>query len=179
MQKYFYTNSESLLRTLVIGVLAYAVLILFLRISGKRTLSKLNAFDFVVTVALGSTLATMIVNKSVALADGALAFAVLIGLQFLVTWSSVRVQWVRRFATGEPQLLAYRGEILPAALKSARVTPDELRAAVRANGLADLSELEAVVLETDGSISVVESGGGGKSSLDGVKRSPAVGGELS
>ena len=179
MQKYFFTSTESLVRTAIIGVLAYIVLVLFLRISGKRTLSKLNAFDFIVTVALGSTLATVLLNKSVALADGALAFAVLIGLQFLVTWSSVRLRWVRRLATGEPQLLVYRGEFLPAALKSARITEDEIRAAVRANGLADLSEIEAVVLETDGSISVVQSGGHGASSLDGVKRSPAQGGELS
>lgn len=178
MQKYFYTNNESLLRIAVIGVLAYIVLVLFLRISGKRTLSKLNAFDFIVTVALGSTLATILLNKSVALADGALAFAVLIGLQFLVTWTSVRVDWVRRLATGEAQLLAYRGEMLPAALKLARLTQDEVRAAVRASGLADLSEIEAVVLETDGSISVVKAGGRGASSLDGVKRSPATGGEL-
>jgi uncharacterized membrane protein YcaP (DUF421 family) len=77
-------------------VLAYVVLVVFLRLSGLRTLSKLNAFDLVVTVALGSTLATVLLTKDVALADGALAFALLIALQFVVTWSSVRVGWLRR-----------------------------------------------------------------------------------
>ena len=51
------------------------MLVIFLRLSGKRTLSKMNAFDLVVTVALGSTLATVLLTKDVALADGALAFA--------------------------------------------------------------------------------------------------------
>jgi uncharacterized membrane protein YcaP (DUF421 family) len=84
-----------LFRVLVVGVLAYITFGLFLRLSGKRTLSKMNAFDFVVTVAPGSTLATVLLTEDVALADGALAFALLVGLQFVVTWSSVRARWVR------------------------------------------------------------------------------------
>ena len=51
--------------------IAYAALVLFLRISGKRTLAKLNAFDLVVTVALGSTLSAIILQESIALAKGA------------------------------------------------------------------------------------------------------------
>lgn len=166
----FFAGWESLLRTLVVGVLAYATLVIFLRVSGKRTLSKMNAFDLVVTVALGSTLATVLLSKDVALLDGALAFALLIGLQFAITWSSVRVRWVRQLVTGEPLMLLYRGNVLPAALRKARVTSDELRAAVRVAGLRSLDEADAVVLETDGSFSVVSRGSaGGDSSLEGVR----------
>jgi uncharacterized membrane protein YcaP (DUF421 family) len=155
-----------LLRTVLIGTLAYVALVALLRVSGKRTLSKMNAFDLVVTVALGSTLATVLLSKDVALAEGALAFALLIGLQFVVTWSSVRYRWIRRLITGEPQLLLYRGDLLPRALRQARVTEDEVLAAVRAAGLALRGDAEAVVLETDGSFSVVQRPGGpGASSL--------------
>lgn len=162
---------DSLLRTLVVGVLAYSALVVFLRVSGKRTLSKMNAFDLVVTVALGSTLATVLLARDVALADGALAFALLIGLQFAVTWSSVRARWVRQLATGDPLMLLYRGNILPAALLEARVTEDEVRAAIRSAGLASLDKVHAVVLETDGSFSVVQRDEGGSgSSLAGVNR---------
>lgn len=80
-----FSGWDSLLRILVVGVLAYVALVVFLRVSGKRTLSKMNAFDLVVTVALGSTLATVLLDKDVALAEGASAFALLIGLQFAVT----------------------------------------------------------------------------------------------
>jgi uncharacterized membrane protein YcaP (DUF421 family) len=165
----FFDGWDSLFRTLVVGVLAYIVLISFLRISGKRTLSKMNAFDLVVTVALGSTLATVLLAKDVALAEGVLAFAVLIALQFVVTWSSVRARWVRRLVTGEPRMLLYRGEYLSGALRAARVTEDEIRAAVRAAGLPALEDAEAVVLETDGSFSVVRRTSGKEtSSLDDV-----------
>ena len=56
-------------RTIVVGILAYIALVSLLRVSGKRTLSKMNAFDLVVTVALGSTLATILLSKDVALAE--------------------------------------------------------------------------------------------------------------
>ncbi|HUG76098.1 MAG TPA: YetF domain-containing protein [Burkholderiales bacterium] len=170
MEAIFFSGWDGLLRTLVVGVLAYVVLVGFLRLSGKRTLSKMNAFDLVVTVALGSTLATILLSKDVALAEGALAFALLIGLQFVVTWSSVRARWIRRWVTGEPRMLLYRGECLPAALRSARVTQDEVLAAVRAAGLLALEDAEAVVLETDGSFSVVRRRDGAQaSSLAGMR----------
>jgi uncharacterized membrane protein YcaP (DUF421 family) len=166
-----FSGWENLFRTLIVGVLAYGVLVTFLRISGNRTLSKLNAFDLIVTVALGSTLATVLLSKDVALLDGALAFALLIGIQFAVTWSSVRARWVRQLVTGEPLMLLCHGRFLPAALRRARVTEDEVRAAVRAAGLASLDESEAVILETDGSLSVVRQGAGGnRPSLEGFQQ---------
>lgn len=170
MEPIFFDSWYTLIRTVVIGILAYVSLVIFLRISGRRTLSKMNAFDFVVTVALGSTLATIILNKDVTLAQGALAFALLISMQFIVTWSSVRTRWVKRLVTGEPALLLYRGEYLPDTLRSARVTKEEVRASVRSAGLTALSEVEAVVLETDGSFSVIKQGSDVKnSSLKGVE----------
>lgn len=164
-----YSGWDSMLHTLVVGVLAYVALVVFLRISGKRTLAKLNAFDLIVTVALGSLLATVVMGTEVALAQGALAFLLLIGLQFAVTWSSVRVRWLRRMVTGDPVMLLYRGEFLPAALQQERVTEGEVRAAVRAARVDSLDLVHAVVLETDGSISVVLFGeAGDSSSLTGV-----------
>jgi uncharacterized membrane protein YcaP (DUF421 family) len=169
LNQMFFSGWDTLLRTLVVGVLAYVVLVIFLRISGKRTLSKMNAFDLIVTVALGSTLATILLSRDVALAEGALAFALLIGLQFVVTWTSVRAQWVRDAVTGEPVMLLHNGELLPAALRRARVTEKEMYAAIRAAGVAGLDEARAVVLETDGSFSVVRRDtGAGRSSLESV-----------
>lgn len=170
VERIFFTSWHSLLRTLIIGVLAYVTLVVILRISGNRTLSKMNAFDLVVTVALGSTLASVLLNKSIALAEGALAFALLVALQFIVTWLSVRAIWVRSLVTGEPRMLLYRGEFLPKALRRARVTENEVRAAVRSAGLAFLDDAEAVVMETDGSFSVVRRGtSGDRPSLRGVR----------
>lgn len=170
MEPIFFDNWATLLRTLIIGLAAYVSLIVLLRVSGKRTLSKMNAFDFVITVALGSTLATVLLSKDVTLAQGVLGFALLIAMQFIVTWSSVRISWVRRVVTGEPALLLYHGEFLERALARERVTRDEVRAAVRASGKGALTRIKAVVLETDGSFSVVGDGESGeRASLTGVR----------
>ncbi|MEP7098481.1 MAG: YetF domain-containing protein [Dokdonella sp.] len=171
MEMIFFDGWTSLARTLVIGVVAYIGLVFLLRASGKRTLSKMNAFDFVVTIALGSTLATVLLNRSVPLTDGFAAIALLVAMQFVVTWLSVRVGWLRRFVTGEPQLLFYRGAFLPGPMRSCRVTEAEIRAAIRASGRLDLSQVGAVVFETDASFSIIESAdAASQSSLADVKR---------
>ena len=166
----FFGGWAGLGRTILVGVPAYLTLIVFLRISGKRTLSKMNAFDLIVTIALGSTLATVMLSKEVALVEGGMVFAVLIGLQFLATWLSVRSDSFRHLITGDPQLLLYRGKPLGWALRRARVTRDELLATIRAAGIGHLTEVEAVVLETDGSFTVVKrNDGSGSSSLADVQ----------
>ena len=132
---------------------------LLLRISGKRTLTKLNAFDLVVTVALGSTLATVLLSKSVALAEGVLALALLIFLQYGIAWLSVRSPRFQSFIKAEPTLLVHRGRFLEGAMRAQRITREEVLAAVRASGAAEVGEIAAIVLETDGSISVIPGGG--------------------
>lgn len=156
-------------RTLLVGTLAYVALILLLRISGNRTLSKMNSFDFVVTIALGSTLSAILINKNVTLAQGITAMSLLIGFQFLITWLSVRSRSVSNTVKTEPTLLLRDGEFLPEALKKVRVTEDEVRSAVRKTGVGGLEQVEAVVMETDGNLSVIgKSSSGSLSALDRV-----------
>ena len=170
MEAIFFNGWSVLGRTLLIGMLAYVSLVFMLRVSGKRTLAKMNAFDLVVTVAIGSTLATIVLSRSVALAEGLLALALLIGMQFAISWSSTRIPWLRRVVTGEPRLLLRDGTMLDDALLDARVTREEVRAAVRSAGIGALGDVAAVVLETDGSFSVIAGQpGAALSSLDGVK----------
>ena len=151
----FFDGWDGLLRVALVGTSAYFALLLMLRASGKRTLSKMNAFDFVVTVAFGSTLATVMLSKTVALAEGVLALALLVALQYLITWLSVRSPAVDRLVKSEPALLLRGGEFLRGAMRRARVTEVELLAAVRSHGESELGNVAAVVLETDGSFSVI------------------------
>jgi uncharacterized membrane protein YcaP (DUF421 family) len=141
-----------------------------LRISGNRTLSKMHAFDLVVTVALGSTLATVILSKDVALAEGLTALTLLIGLQFLVAWLTVRSPRFGQVVKADPVLLFYQGRFLKGQLRRSRVVEDEVRAAVREQGIATLDDVEAVVLESDGTFSVVQRSGSSSSALSDLIR---------
>lgn len=166
----FFQDWGGIWRTVVVGVFAYLALLMLLRLSGKRTLSKLNVFDLVVTVALGSTLATILLNQDVALAEGATAFAVLIAMQWLVAKLSVKSQEVGRLVKASPRLLYYRGEFDDEALTDERVTHGEIRQAVRAQGKGSLEKVLAVVMETDGSLSIVSEEG--RALLQDVDRGP-------
>ena len=165
----FVGSAEAIGRTAVVGGAAYAGLVFLLRLTGKRTLSKLNAFDLVVTVALGSTLASILLSRDVSLAQGMLALALLVGLQLLITWSSVHLPWVRAVVTGEPSLVFFRGRMLVDAMRRERVTESEVMAILRMAGDPSPDRVEAVVLETDGSFSVVAQAPEGRSTLRGVR----------
>jgi uncharacterized membrane protein YcaP (DUF421 family) len=145
----FFDSWSALWRTVVVGIAAYAALVLLLRISGKRTLAKLNAFDLIVTVALGSTLATVLLDKSVSLSDSLAAFLLLVGLQYVVAFLSVRSNRIDSLVKSEPSLLLLRGEFLDRTMRRQRVTHREILAALRSSGVANVEDAYAVVLESD------------------------------
>jgi uncharacterized membrane protein YcaP (DUF421 family) len=150
-------NWSDAVRAVISGVVAYTTLVALLRISGKRTVAKWNAFDLIVTVALGSTLASTIVSGTVPVMQGAGAFVVLIALQFAITWASVRVNLIHRVIKAQPALLVREGKLEHETMRRERVTEDEVLTAARRRGFGDLRKVDAIVLETDGSFSVIGS----------------------
>ena len=97
------------------------------------------------------------VIRDVSVSQGIAAFIVLIGLQFVISWLGSRFPSFHGVATGEPALLLRHGEMLHAELLRQRVSTKEVEAAARRAGLNAASEADAVILETDGSFSVVPS----------------------
>lgn len=152
----FETYFDELLRIVLVGTFIYAGLIFLLRISGKRTLSKWNSFDFVVTVAFGSTFATALLSKDISVTEAILAFAVLISLQLLVTWLSVRSKFFHKLVKSQPSIIFSKGQFLEPEMKKKRVTKSEIKAAIRGQGYGSLADIDAVILETDGSFSIIK-----------------------
>lgn len=167
----WFDSWTDLWRIVVVGAAAYATLVVLLRFSGKRTLAKLNAFDLVVTVALGSTLATILLSSRVSWAEGAVALALLAAMQVSAALVSVRVPGGRNVLTAEPKLVLREGRLLTKVMRQERLSESDVRQAVRRTGSGDLGDVAAVVLETDGSMSVIRSAElGDGSALHGVER---------
>jgi uncharacterized membrane protein YcaP (DUF421 family) len=163
---FFFESWYNLGRTVTLTILGFTALITMLRISGKRTLSKLNVFDFVFVVAVGSVFAAMITSKDMTLIDGLAALITLIGIQLLLAEIAARWSLAERIINGEPSLLLSRGKFIPRALKRERVTEEEVRGAIRAKGINRVEDVDAVVLENDGTLTVAwEARGPGRSSL--------------
>jgi|SRR5690625_4090984 len=106
----WFDSWSDITRILIVGAAAYATLIVVLRVTGKRTLAKLNAFDLIVSVALGSILATILIDAAVSWAEGRAAFGILTVLQLAITWTSTRAPRSRSVITANPTLLLRDGE---------------------------------------------------------------------
>ncbi|MEE2815051.1 MAG: DUF421 domain-containing protein, partial [Actinomycetota bacterium] len=94
-------------RVLLVGSTSYVFLVVMLRVAGKRTLAQLNAFDLVVTVSLGSTLATILLSSDVSFVEGAVGLVTLVLLQIIVAVASSRWRFARRLTTARPRILVW------------------------------------------------------------------------
>ena len=137
------------------AVCGYVLIVLYIRLSGKRSTSRMNNFDWIVTVAVGSLFASTVILKDLSLADGASAIGLLLALQFVLTFATARWSWARRAVLAPPRLLYFRGEFLHQAMRRERVSRDEILSAVRESGIPSLEGACAVVLEPDAEFSIV------------------------
>ncbi|GEK88739.1 Protein of unknown function [Alkalibacterium putridalgicola] len=142
-------------KLIAISVVSFISIVLILRSSGKRTLSKMNAFDFIVTVALGSVLATTIVNYKASFWSGILTFAMLVTLQHVATWLSVRYKSVGSLLKSDPALLYYNDTFQEQAMRKERVDRNELKQAIRKSGYVSFEGISAIILESDGTLTVM------------------------
>ncbi|AXB57653.1 DUF421 domain-containing protein [Flavobacterium fluviale] len=169
MDEVFFKDWKSIGHVVLATIIAFITLFFFLRISGKRTLAKLNAFDFVVTVALGSTLSDMMLAM-VPLIEGAIVLILIIGLQYIFAWTARMSKKMEKVLNAVPILLFYDGKFIEKAMTKEAVTKDELYSTIRESGIDQIDEVKAIVMELNGQITVVKkSDGTGKSSLDDIQ----------
>jgi uncharacterized membrane protein YcaP (DUF421 family) len=124
----------------------YLAVIIFTRIAGKRSFSKMSSFDFAMTVAIGSILATVILSSSTSLAEGLVGLGIVYILQ-------ITVAIARRNNT--PLLLMNHHKVLNKNLRKARVSESDLRSKLREANVLNRSQIRAVVFEATGDISVL------------------------
>jgi uncharacterized membrane protein YcaP (DUF421 family) len=138
------------------GFAAYVAVIALTRLAGVRSLAKMSSFDFAATVAVGSTVASVLVG-SAPLAAGLLGLAVLYGLQYLVA-TLRRRNLLGGVVDNEPILLMAGPEVLEGNLRHARVSREELWSQLRLAGVHRRDQVRAVVMETTGDMSVLRVG---------------------
>jgi uncharacterized membrane protein YcaP (DUF421 family) len=152
----FFQGWEPLMRTAIATCATYLGLVVLLRFAGQRTLAKWYAFDLIVTVALGSTFANGVLAKDVTVAQSIVGFLILVGLQFAIAWTVVRWSPMRVIVNPAPTLVLHNGRFVGEAMRSQRVAEADVRAAVRRQGIAELESVGAVILEADGTFSVIK-----------------------
>lgn len=150
-----WSSWPELARILIIGSASYLALLVLLRGFGNRALAKMNAYDFVTTIALGSVLASAIVSKDIRLDSAVLSFSILLAMQRAVAWLSFHSKILQNALSNEPTLLVRDGRLLDASMRRECISKSDIEAAIRAQGHMKLSSVSAVILETDGSMSII------------------------
>lgn len=159
------------LRIIAAGILTYAGILLFIHLSGKRSLAKLSVFDFVITIALGSILSTTALQRDITYAQGLTAAGLFLGLQFLIASLSRQSSAFKNLIFIQPSLLYYRGKFIQKALQRTKITQQEIHAAVRQHGRMSMHGVGAIVFEADGTISVIgQSDAPDEKMLEGVRQ---------
>jgi len=155
LEQIFFSGWGPVLRTAVSTTASYLILVFLLRIAGPRVLAKWYAFDLIVTVALGSSFASNVLSKDTTVAQAGVGFVLLIGLQFLVSLGVLHWSPMRAIVNSNPTLVLLHGEFQDEPMRRQRVAEADIRSTVRQHGFAALEDVGAVILEADGTFSVI------------------------
>ena len=155
MDMLFFDNIDKLGRIVLTAVTIYVLIVIITKVSGKRSTSQLNNFDWIVTVMIGSLGASTILLKDIPLIEGISSILVLYVMQFLVTkYASISPQF-SSFILSEPRIVFYQGQFLPDAMRAERLTRQELECAMRSEGVNSFDDVEAIVFESDAQLTII------------------------
>ena len=132
----------------------YLVLILSVRMMGKRQIGQMEASEFVVTMLVANLASIPMQDAAIPLYSGLLPILVVLGMELSLSGLILRSVWVRKFFCGKPGILIDNGKILLENLRRTRVTLDELMGHLRSKDVLDVQTVQFAILETDGSLSV-------------------------
>ncbi|MGE3180299.1 MAG: DUF421 domain-containing protein [Phycisphaerae bacterium] len=155
LQKWVFTTWPDVAMVLVSVVVVYALIIVYCRLVGLRSFSKMSAFDFAMTVAVGSLFASSISSPEPSLLLGIVAFGGLFAGQRVLGTLRQKSARIKKLVDNEPLLLMENGRMLEKNLHAGQVTVDDLRAKLREANVLNYSQVRAVVMETTGDITVL------------------------
>lgn len=155
MDKLYFDSFESLNYILISSTILYLLLIVFVRVMGKRSTAQMNNFDWAVTVAMGSVLASTMIFKDASIADGVTGILVLMLLQYWITKLTFHFSKAGDVIKSSPRILFYKGKFLEDNMKKERVMESEIYTAIRQSGEGNLQEVYAVILENNANLSVI------------------------
>jgi uncharacterized membrane protein YcaP (DUF421 family) len=136
------------------GVLLYVVMLIVIRVLGKRTVGNFTAFDLLVALMLGEVV-DEIIYGDVSIAQGLTAIVVIALCKYLTTWLTFGNHTLNRILEGTPTEVVRHGEFVQEGLRSEVMNELEVLAALRLNSVADMREVKSAIMEVDGQLSVI------------------------
>ena len=151
----WFTSWEQVRSAIVSAIFFFCLIVALVRVLGKRATSQMNNFDWIINVTIGSLAASGILLKDVSISDATVAILVLSACQWLITWAVIHFPVVEKLVKAKPRLLTHKGQFLQAEMKKERIAEDEIRAKLREKGYWALHDANWVILESDGSMTII------------------------
>ncbi|MDO5610189.1 MAG: DUF421 domain-containing protein [Pseudomonadota bacterium] len=137
------------------AIVIYVLVIVLMRVSGKRAIGQFTPFDLVLLILIGNAVQNGLNGGDNSLSGALILASTLVLLNYGVAWASVRWHRVETWVEGEPVVLARSGHVFEDVLRRELVSDDDLREALRINNIAHVDDIGVAILETNGSISVL------------------------
>lgn len=144
-----------MIRIFLNSVIVYALLIFLMRLTGKRQLGQLELSELVVTFLISEVASEPIMDPDTPVFQIILPIVTFLGLEYLLSFVSLKSVKLRAILSGKPALLIVHGRIDQSQMNRNRITPDELAEALRSDGVLDLNDVEYAILETNGRINII------------------------
>jgi uncharacterized membrane protein YcaP (DUF421 family) len=144
---------------IVATLLVYLFMIAALRVVGEQALAKMSGYDMVVTITIGSIIATVAVSRDISITEGVAALVTLLVLQEILRRVQSRFLSIHHIVREPPRLFVWDGQLLEDRLLASQLSGDEVRAAIRREGFSAIEQVQAVILENDGDWSVIRRDG--------------------
>jgi len=155
MENWLVVSETTIIKVVLSVISIFTVMIVITRINGLRTFAKMSSFDFAATIAIGSVLASIVLNTNQSLVKGTIALACIVAFQSIFSWIRRKSKAMQHLISNDPVVLMYQGEIFYENLKKTNVGEDDLIAKLREANALNFKEVYAVVLETTGDMSVL------------------------
>jgi uncharacterized membrane protein YcaP (DUF421 family) len=152
----FYPGANVLLQIILRTGVIYLLVLIGVRLSGKREVGQMTPFDLTLLLLLSNSVQNAMTGPDTSLMGGAVAAATLLIFNYLVANVSGGSRRFRKLVEGEPSLLIHDGKIIESHMEKERVSMDELHRALREHGLNSCDQVALAVLEVDGSISCLK-----------------------
>jgi len=152
----FFPGSHVLLQIVLRTGVIYLLVLIGVRLSGKREVGQMTPFDLTLLLLLSNSVQNAMTGPDTSLAGGAVAAATLLIMNFVVANLSGSSRRMRRLIEGQPSLLVHDGKVIEPHMTRERVSMDELNRALREHGISSCDQVALAVLEVDGSISCLK-----------------------
>ena len=145
-----------MLNTFIRVTIIYILVLLVMRMMGKREISQMQPFELVIAIMIADLATVPMSDTGIPITSGIVPILALLLFQLIISIINLKSITFRKIVCGKPRILIYRGKIDEQALKKEKVTINELQERLREKGIFTIGDVEYAIIETSGDLSVIQ-----------------------